>query len=66
MYRSHRVLDLVQTDVSGPAETESLGGKIYFTFIDDYSRCTQVYCISSKNEVIDKIKEYVALTINKF
>lgn len=66
-YRSKNPLDLIYTDVCGPAETESLGSKRYFvTFIDDFSRCTQVYFISSKDEVFEKLKEFVASTMNKF
>lgn len=48
--RTKPKLQLVHSDVCGPFQTESLGGKKYFaTFIDDYSRCCKVYFIREKN-----------------
>ena len=42
--RSTKKLQLVHSDVCGPMHTESIGGKKYFvTFIDDYSRCCDVF-----------------------
>ena len=42
--RSTRRLQLVHSDVCGPMQTKSLGGRKYFAmFIDDYSRCCNVY-----------------------
>ena len=39
-------LELVHTDVWGPAQVQSLGGSHYYiTFIDDATRKTWVYCI---------------------
>ena len=39
-------LELVHTDVWGPAQVQSLGGSRYYvTFIDDATRKTWVYCI---------------------
>ena len=39
-------LELVHTDVWGPAQVSSLGGSHYYvTFIDDATRKTWVYCI---------------------
>ena len=44
------VLDLVYSDVCGPMEVESLGGKKFFiTFIDDASRKVWVYALKSKD-----------------
>ena len=42
-------LDLVYSDVCGPMEVDSPGGKKYFvTFIDDDSRKTWVYLLHTK------------------
>ena len=63
--RSSRKLQLVHSDVCGPMPTESIGGRKYFvTFIDDYSRCCEVYFLSHKSEVLEKFKEYEAITTN--
>ncbi len=49
--RSTAVLDLVHSDVLGPANVPSLGGSRYFiTFIDDYSKWTTVYTMRNKSE----------------
>lgn len=45
-------LELVHTDVWGPAQELSYGGKRYFvTFIDDATRKTWVYALKEKSEV---------------
>ena len=42
--QSSRRLQLVHSDVCGPMNTESIGGKRYFvTFIDDFSHYCRVY-----------------------
>ena len=52
--RSTRKLQLVHSDVGGPMQTESIGGHKYFiTFIDDYSRCSAVYYLKQKSEVLN-------------
>ena len=38
-------LELVHTDVWGPAQVQSLGGSSYVTFINDATRKFWVYCI---------------------
>lgn len=61
--RSKRKLQCVHSDVCGPMPTESNGRKKYFvTFIDDYSRYCSVYLIQNKSEVLDKFKEFEAVT----
>ena len=43
-------LELVHTDVWGPASVSSTGGKQYFdTFIDDHSRKVWVYFLKHKS-----------------
>lgn len=65
--QSAKVLDLIHTDVCGPMQTVSPGGKRYvLTFIDDFSRYTVIYLLREKSEVEAKLKEYVAMVSNKF
>ena len=46
--------------------TESLGQKRYFvSFIDDYSRCCQVYFMRHKSKELHKFKEFEALATNE-
>lgn len=60
--RATNMLDLVHTDLCGPMENESIGGKRYFlTFIDDYSRKLFVYFLKSKDETFDKFREFKAM-----
>ena len=62
---SKRKLQCVHSDVCGPMPKESIGGRKYFvTFIDDYSRCCQVYFLRHKSEVLEKFKEFEAATTN--
>jgi 5'-3' exoribonuclease 2 len=59
-------LDLVHTDVWGPAQVSSLGGSRYYvTFIDDATRKTWVYCIRQKYDVFDTFKKWKALVDNE-
>ncbi|GBL75184.1 Retrovirus-related Pol polyprotein from transposon TNT 1-94 [Araneus ventricosus] len=47
--------------------TQSVSGKYYIlTFVDDYSRYSMIYLLSKKDEVLSKLKEYIAMTRNKF
>ena len=55
-------LELVHTDVWGPAQVSSLGGSCYYvTFIDDATRKTWIYCIQNKSDVFDTFKKWKAL-----
>ena len=59
-------LDLVHTDVCGPMSLQSFGGAKYFiTFIDDYSRCCQVYFMKHKSEALEKFKLFEAAATNE-
>ena len=51
-------LDLVFSDVWGPA-LESVGRKQYYvSFIDDYSKFTRIYLIKFKSEVFQKFQDF--------
>ena len=50
-------LQLILSNVTGPFCVRSMGGASYFlTFIDDYSKKTWVYFLSSKDQVLEKFK----------
>jgi hypothetical protein len=50
-------LELVHTDVWGPTQVSSLGvSHYYFTFIDDETRKTWVYCIRQKYDVLTLLR----------
>lgn len=53
-------MDCVVSDVAGPFQMESLGGKRYFvTFTDVFSHHSTVFLMRSKSEVFDKMVQYV-------
>jgi hypothetical protein len=59
-------LELMHTNVWGPAQVSSLGGSCYYvTFIDDTTRKTWVYCIRQKSDVFDAFKKWKALVENE-
>lgn len=65
--RSKAVGDLVHTDLSGPFEIPTPSGNRYsMVLIDDYSRYTVVYLLSSKSEAFEKIQQYVSLIETQF
>jgi hypothetical protein len=60
------MLELVHTDVWGPAQVSSLGGSRYYvTFIDDATRKTWVYCIRQKYDVFNTFNKWKALVENE-
>ncbi|KAG4037393.1 Retrovirus-related Pol polyprotein from transposon TNT 1-94 [Phytophthora cactorum] len=59
--RAKQVLEVVHSDVCGPMQTPTFGGKCYFvTFIDDKSHFCVVYLLRNKSEVAAKFAEFVA------
>lgn len=65
--KTTEILELIHTDLNGPHNTTGYGGEKYFlTFIDDYSKCTRVFCIKSKAETAKCFIEFVNLVENKF
>jgi transposase InsO family protein len=64
--KKNESLDLVHTDVWGPAQVSYLGCSCYyFTFIDDATRKTWVYCIRQKNDVFYTFEKWKALVKNE-
>ncbi|GKA86991.1 retrovirus-related pol polyprotein from transposon TNT 1-94 [Tanacetum coccineum] len=60
------VIDYVHSDLWGPSQVESLGGKRYFlSIVDDYSRRVWVYILRFKHEAFGKFKELKQLVENQ-
>ena len=48
-------------------QTEYLGGERYFVlFVDDASGYKTVYCVHSKDQIVEKYREFATLVKNKF
>lgn len=59
-------LDLIHSDLAGPMEMESYGGKKYlFTLIDDCTRKVFGYFLKSKDEVPDIFAEFCIMVQNQ-
>lgn len=60
--RSHRLLELIHTDVCGKMSQPAWDDTEYFvTFVDDFSRASTIFCIANKSDTLEKFKEYVAM-----
>lgn len=65
--RAKRVLEIVHTDVCGPVTETSFEGYRYFvTFLDDFTHFSAIYCIRTKDEVLEKFKHYFSMVRSKF
>ncbi|GJU30342.1 retrovirus-related pol polyprotein from transposon TNT 1-94, partial [Tanacetum coccineum] len=65
-HTTQRVIDYVHSDLWGPSQVESLGGKRYFlSIVDDYSRRVWVYILRFKYEAFRKFKEWKQLVENQ-
>ena len=57
--RSTRRLELVDSDVCGPMQTATVGGKKYFiSFTDDKTRISIVYFMREKSEALLMFREF--------
>jgi len=55
-------LELVHSDVVGPINPQSIGGRRYIlTFIDDFSRRSWIYLMKTRDELPDRFKEWQAM-----
>ncbi|GJT34550.1 retrotransposon protein, putative, ty1-copia subclass, partial [Tanacetum coccineum] len=60
------VIDYIHSDLWGPSQVESLGGKKYFlSIVDDYSRRVWVYILRFKDKAFRKFKEWKQLVENQ-
>ena len=63
-YRTTQPFEIVHSDVC-PMHVNSHGNSKYFvTFVNDYSRYVHIYFIKSKDEVLEKLKEFANYTAN--
>ena len=60
--RKSKLLELVHSDVCGPLKVKSFSGALYFVaFIDECSRKLWVYALKTKDQVLEKFKEFHVL-----
>lgn len=60
-------LELLHTDLCGPIQVQTPGGKRYaLTVIDDYSRYTHIYLLDKKSSTTEALKRYIKMVSNKF
>ena len=58
---SKGILDVVHSDVWGPAQVSTLGGcRYYVTFINDFSRHRGIYPMRQKSEVFGHFQQFKA------
>jgi hypothetical protein len=58
-------LQLIYSDVWGPA-LDSVGGKYYVSFIDDFNKYTWIYLLKFKSEVFQVFREFQCLVERLF
>ena len=59
-------LEIIHTDLCGPARTRTLQGELYFMlFIDDFSRMSWVTFLKNKSEAFTKFKLFKAKVENE-
>ena len=63
---THQPLQLVDSDLCGSMNVDSVGGSKYvLTFTDDYTGYVTAYFIKSKSEVLSNFVEYVTMMENE-
>ena len=61
MTRAKETLDIVHTDVLGKISPEGVDGHCYaIGFVDSFSRFSKVYFMKTRDEVLDKFKQFCA------
>jgi histone deacetylase 1/2 len=63
---SNNPLELVFSDVWGPAPDSVGGRKYYVSFIDDFSKFTWIYLLKKKSEVLHKFHDFQQLVERMF
>uniref|UniRef100_A0A2N9F8N5 Integrase catalytic domain-containing protein n=1 Tax=Fagus sylvatica TaxID=28930 RepID=A0A2N9F8N5_FAGSY len=65
-FQSTRPLELVHSDVWGPAPINSSNGyRFYLLFVDDYSRFSWLYLLHRKSDVLQTFKHFQASVENQ-
>ena len=58
--RANHKMEVVHTDILGPVEDTTLGYRYAIGFVDSHSRYGTVYIMKTRDEVVEKMKMYVA------
>ena len=62
MHHTSSVFDLIHSDVGGPSPIMAFSGHCYYvTFIDDHSRCTWVYLLKKKSNVLPLFTQFLQM-----
>ena len=62
MHRPSSVFDLIHSNVWGPSPVIAFSGhRYYVTFIDDHSRCTWVYLLKKKSDVLPLFTQFLQM-----
>ncbi|MDM1593453.1 transposase family protein, partial [Escherichia coli] len=52
-------MEIIHSDIWGPAQTPTINGKRYYiTFIDDYTRFIWVYFLKEKSEALNRFMDF--------
>lgn len=63
---SNKPLELIYSDVWGPASTSFGGKKFYVSFIDSYSKFSWIYLLKHKSDVFEKFHDFQQLVERLF
>ena len=63
---STKPLELIFSDVWGPAPTSVGRHTYYVSFIDDYSKFSWIYLLKKRSDVFQVFKNFQALVVRKF
>jgi hypothetical protein len=67
LMESQGPMDLIHTDVCGPMQTKTPGGRRYFvSFTDDYSQSAVIQLLSNKNQLQDALEAFVNMMETQF
>jgi hypothetical protein len=62
IHRPSSVFDLIHSDVWGPSPVMAFSGHSYYvTFINDHSRCTWVYLLKKKSDVLPLFTQFLQI-----
>lgn len=65
-YKSQAQCELIHADLCGPFQENSINGSRYFLlFKDDFSRYRTVFFLKSKDETVERIEDFIAMTNNR-
>ena len=67
MTRAPSMFDLIHFDVWGPFPVTAFSGhRYYVTFIDDFSRCTWIYLLKKKSDVLPLFTQFLQMIKTQF